>query len=542
MNLSSREIDKDKVIELLKSKNCDLPKFLHNVKILNKNSSSDSIIISASIKLTSTNNILDVNDNLNDNKHIDYDIIIKITFKSKNLLNNGLEFEKSVYENIISKLISNQNTPCLVDYLGSYECLYTEFDNIHPSIFSNKKNIFNVEDKLRSTFKTQLQEIKDNNEDYDYSKINLLITKKSQGTSLEKFIVYKRYSIETLIYIIFQILYTLITFNTVPLKHNDLHFGNIFIEELDEAKTLSFKLSENSIITIKTKYIPLIYDYDIAVSYNRLVDRNISVDLRCMDIGQCGIVDKYLDVHGFFSVFYYIINYYKLNNKIINPIKKWIEKSVDDEFILNNSINTDYPQRSYELLTLTEGVTKSPSKYIDNLLSYFNGLFKITSDFINTSQFNYTIPSAYNIITDYPKSKTNLHKPLKIKQKPYSIKDIDKEYILNQVPYLAKDETIRNILFSWLKELDELKRTDEYIKNVNDLYKFYLVKKKIEDTNYDILKACFILCFPMYHSINSDRQLFLVNQMQEKNVQKYIDDIWNIYSNKLPVKMIELNN
>lgn len=62
--------------------------------------------------------------------------------------------------------------------------------------------------------------------------------------------------------ILFQVLWTLLCFQDVGLRHNDLHTGNIFVRNMGRAKTYVYVLSEEVAFSLTTNTHVLIYDFD----------------------------------------------------------------------------------------------------------------------------------------------------------------------------------------------------------------------------------------------------------------------------------------
>jgi hypothetical protein len=61
--------------------------------------------------------------------------------------------------------------------------------------------------------------------------------------------------------IIFQLLHALYVMEKLEIMQNDLHFGNVLVETLDQPKKITIKV-EGKIVTFLTKYIPKIFDWD----------------------------------------------------------------------------------------------------------------------------------------------------------------------------------------------------------------------------------------------------------------------------------------
>lgn len=69
--------------------------------------------------------------------------------------------------------------------------------------------------------------------------------------------------------IIFQIIYTFAAMSYVGMRHNDISMNNIRLHILPKAQTLTFQL-KTCTVQFKTKYIPLLYDFDRSTVMGKL--------------------------------------------------------------------------------------------------------------------------------------------------------------------------------------------------------------------------------------------------------------------------------
>lgn len=102
--------------------------------------------------------------------------------------------------------------------------------------------------------------------DHCYS---MLITEPIKGTTFDNFLKSKKYSLSLTEYaeILFQLIYAIDCLNHIKMKHMDLHFENIFIEELREPIVIKYGLIHKDVY-VKTKYIVKIIDLDGAYKLN----------------------------------------------------------------------------------------------------------------------------------------------------------------------------------------------------------------------------------------------------------------------------------
>ena len=205
--------------------------------LIPKNSASDSIITK-----------LDLKD--------DISIILKISEPEPGETD---EISELYTEMLIYEFVSKFNLPFVINYVAHFTC------NDRGTLFKmfNKK-IYN--EFLGMTRKCELGQICHG---VPKRNINILITEACNScTSLYDFINKTtlpkelKFDYAPNYYSIFiQLVYVLCYFEDVGLQHNDLHIGNIFIEETPVNLHLKFRNVE---FTFFTRYVVRVFDYDRA--------------------------------------------------------------------------------------------------------------------------------------------------------------------------------------------------------------------------------------------------------------------------------------
>jgi hypothetical protein len=250
-------------------------------------------------------------------KNIKENVIIKSSFFEQDFSDistyNSFEIEMQIHENIIRKLISNFNSPCLVDCLGSRLC-----------IEKSKKS------KEKRTTVLLLEEIK-------YLTLSKYIFNKS---SLD---------VEEFLSLIFQIYYTLLCFNRVLLRHNDIHLDNILIEELPEKMSIYFEVPKIGIVKIKTKFLVKIYDYDRSSAINSKVERNSLLDfLVCELVGTCNKFNPKFDTFKITMDLKHILSFEEDSRRenINDPVKNLLSIFENKEFRLRWNLDSELKENN----------------------------------------------------------------------------------------------------------------------------------------------------------------------------------------------------
>jgi hypothetical protein len=361
----------------------------------------------------------------------------------------------------------NFNTPCLINYLGSRICVENDY----------RVTILFLEEIKYLTF------------------LNYLHKKESLN-------------FEEVLSILFQIYYTLICFNRFNLRHNDLHFNNILLEELSEYTEIYFEVPEIGIVKIKTKFIVKIYDYDRSSALYPGIDRNTLLDvLYCNYVGSCNKLNSKYDTYKVTMDFKKKLGN---NNKSLFYV---INQFYDDKIFIEEKIN------NYNLL-------KSDRILPDNLLKTNEQILKIIVNNSNTikiikdekEQFNNIIfkpPEQIKTIEFKFKPKREIKKMNTLENiKKYQIKyDFD---VINY--YLEAYYNKRHIL-------------DEFIRIFESSFPY---TNKISKENLYVYKvALTILLSKVYY----DTVDWLRDLKLEKDILNAIDDIFVIFKGVLPIEI-----
>jgi hypothetical protein len=492
---------------LIEQKGCkSLLKSLNNITILtNKFSISPSIIIFGDLILTQefknkppTTKILNV--------------ALKTVFKPLNPLMNSLLVEEQIYKNIVSNLINMNHTPHLVEYIGSYDNCKLSLDSLN----TEQKKIFENEKK-------RIEETKE----YDVNNAIVIVTKKSSGKTLGSYLKLNKLNDNDKLIIIFQLLYTLLCFNRISLKHNDLHFDNIFIENLKFSHSYTYKL-KNHIFTIKTNYSIYIYDYDRGSIYYPSVERNMGLDFIYYEYNELNELNDKMD---FQSILGSLIKY-----NLSKEIDEWIQSIVSKDFY-NELLKRDpFPQTkegnpnisNYDLTPLESSL----DKYMKLLKgkSFYSELYQEGKEI-------YSPPNYFKVILSNPVSDTDHESYSKVK-KQQQVGHIDDKFYVRLLDNELKTMNKR-LLKLYVDEYSKLRYN--IFDNTIRLFKEFYIRKPINSQINDYMRICFMMSLPFYyqfknHSIKKALfvELFGVELDDLVNIE---DDIWNVFQGRLPIEL-----
>ena len=181
-------------------------------------------------------------------------IVLKVSLIPKDTsLDNSLLIEQDIYKNIVNRLLKNKITPHLVALIDSFVCNnFMDLIKLHPKAIEQLNKIY--EFKSRSGVKMF--------EFYYRDRANIMVLERNHGFTLSKRIAdLPAQQIKSLV---FQVLYTLAAFNKVGLTHNDIHMGNILVQDTNVPEFIDY-ITDYGVYHVPTYgLLAKIYDFDWA--------------------------------------------------------------------------------------------------------------------------------------------------------------------------------------------------------------------------------------------------------------------------------------
>lgn len=259
----------------LKLNVCELSSNLYNQTILDNDSASPSEIVFAQL----VSGFQDINTPVS--------LKVFIDAKTDNIDHNGdiqgIKYEAQIYKHIINPILVNNFSPNFVGFLGYGECDMSVdiTDRVKKSLIKDV-----------SEYKLQKPE-----------KLGILITNKigasnSTVTNLHEIWSRNLTNRKGKEKILFQVVYSLAVMQQFRLIHNDLHPGNILVEILDEEIERVY-VYKHKIYRIKTRYIPYLFDWDLAYCESLGPNPKLEADYRywCGKINVCNRFSRKFDLY-----------------------------------------------------------------------------------------------------------------------------------------------------------------------------------------------------------------------------------------------------
>lgn len=474
-------------------------KHLSEIELLSTSGVSDSIIISAILNYEPADK--------KEEQIVNQNVILKISYIPKsNVLNNKLAVEEEIYRNVISNLINNNHTPHLIKYITSILHCNLDFKKFPEKSFKNDITLYQITKRLLLL------------SDYNINDATITILTKSNGKTLHE--TFPLLNNEQQLIVMFQLLYTILCFNNITLRHNDLHFRNIFVEQT-EWKHITYKIF-GEIITIYTNLDCKIYDFDRAAIYHPSVDRNYALDIEyCTDFNQCSGIDTTIDLQAIIGslLMFFIIK---------DDLKTWINQITSEKF------RTQVKSREYGHI-LPKGKSIK-SKHLLPIKTCIKSLlhFMKKNNIIEEKEKNpiiqvvYEPPLEYKIKEWFPiSSHTYVCTKIEDKNNDFDEKEIDKIPLDLTILFSIYNNEFSILKYNILKTTKELFLKFNKLKNIKD-----------KDNAFKYITHCILLSLPFWYKINNSRiKEKLAKWLNIKYEAQYEANIMNIFNNILPITM-----
>jgi hypothetical protein len=351
----------------------------------------------------------------------------------------------------------------------------------------------------------------------------------------------------------FQVLYTLKCFELVKLAHNDLHAGNIFIDELEIPERRTYHISTVKHVVLVIKYDVKIFDFDRGTVNHPGVERNFNLDIDfCKSFGQCAFMSGG-DLSGFLSVILSITPQHAV-------ITQYIASVVSPAFLIR--LNNRLYKQNHHIGGLGVPLKRDPDpikptdmysidKCIEVLLTNQSFTSSTVWDTIPNDTTMRTHPSTiYRLPVEYVPVTGPVRLPGYVPstfvhiQRPHAVMDTTN---LKNIFYMyTTSNIIANNLYD--REFGRRATRDEALKIMNVLNNNGLLYKD-NYAQYSI--ASYLLCIPFIHKLNIPQLVAFmnlqivfvlggVNMISSDMIIECMNNIWRITNGELPVSIMIL--
>ncbi|ARF10494.1 hypothetical protein Hokovirus_2_21 [Hokovirus HKV1] len=226
----------------------------------------------------------------------------------------------------LTNLLSNKKIANIAAYFYDKMCPYQNENEIKNDFATQENNLF-----FNKIYSTHMKSYDNNNKIIDpYNRIvgkHLLLTEMMNATSLSSILKNGNITNDEFNKIIFQVFYTLLCFANIKFNHNDLHFGNIFIENISENHKMIYINNEQAYV-LNTSYYVKIYDFDRSCMFIDGSELYANYSSTCQDQEAANMYDFVKQKNMFMKY---------TTNDPKNPIPKNTRENIQN--MLNNVFN-----------------------------------------------------------------------------------------------------------------------------------------------------------------------------------------------------------
>jgi hypothetical protein len=207
--------------------------------------------------------------------------------------------------------------------------------------------------------------------------------------------------------ILFQVAVACYAMSLSKMVHNDLHSSNIFIKDLGVSTYFLYNINDTKKV-IKTRYQPLIYDFDRA--YQGTLGNNELLTARslCDKGSQCNIFVENKDIIKILCYVYNMVDKKDIKNNIVNIVSKdttsgsFLKNTYDiitidkdgtkkkDCFLqymdvdgLKTSVPLEWYNNHNDTLNIVQKISSELPNYVVQLVNSANKVFNCNKDFFN---------------------------------------------------------------------------------------------------------------------------------------------------------------
>lgn len=290
---------------------CNLAHIFDNVTILETTSASRTSQAFVDIRPGVSLDVLTSYLDKRQRQHLDARLFIKLMPTYQDVITE-LEYEIIMYKYFLDALLKTRVTPNIMELVMVLSCPTLVEDMIQGSKDPT------LPSALRLKYKTMVEEWyygRSRGDLQDLSAGHLLVIESGSGFTLRQFLDAQRRGVmnrEIIHGILFQVLYTINEFYLGSVRHNDLHLTNIFLQLHEQPLTMVYFYTVPNTdtiwqLTIRTKYLVKIYDFDRATFVNfpgrqNKISNPHTQGTYCSQLGECDRPDRLFDMFRFTSL------------------------------------------------------------------------------------------------------------------------------------------------------------------------------------------------------------------------------------------------
>ena len=492
------------VTRWLTTTECNLRASLSNIRVLQgKESASNSVILFGLVAPRASEKRWGASGE---------NVILKVTWAAWDPLWNSLKVELAIYQNVITSLVNNRHTPNLIAYLGYPPC--------------NGVTLAQFETGWKGVTKGEFEDEMNKIDDDEFQKdagFRVLVLEKSGGITMNYWIGRDGASrtLREVLAVFFQLFYTLLCFTHIGLRHNDLHYGNIFIEDMGREVTLYFARGPDSYVELKTRWIPKIYDWDRGSILHPAVPRNLDLDMNyCQDYGQCADWNPKADAYQVLAIYVFKFAQYLLPEVSAQLNASWVWKIMREAWYEANMVR----QWGY---ILKVHATDAQFKPVPEALSMLLNVNWTDKPFeVKTGDLKVLPPELLFTPPKPRKVETTMWKPDSAETHPALGSN-------PTFPAFSPWFAIIRRITPWIKESEQ--QGWDPLSSMTQFEQRLIAAKPSLKMNEWYKTALYVLLLPQFHQLSRPQQEAILDDSPA--LIGAMDDIWNVFANRLPIEI-----
>lgn len=243
---------------------CDFDALLEQPEVLDfslKESISTSIFARGKLKYTAKAGV--------ELERANRDVFLKMSFYARDIRrDNSAQVEREIYARIVSWLLNTQKSPNLISFFVFYTCANMNcLWNVSSRALAKAKPFTSKLITAVRTLKRKMSvELGLDLRLYDFSKLHILMLELGQGQSLKSMGIEKAFGSSAVQWFSFlvQMLHTLECFNRIGLRQNDMHLGNVYMEEGFQPHIILYFITETEYYAVPVHKLAKIMDFDMS--------------------------------------------------------------------------------------------------------------------------------------------------------------------------------------------------------------------------------------------------------------------------------------
>eukprot|EP00742_Colponemidia_sp_Colp-10_P020310 GILJ01023650.1.p1 GENE.GILJ01023650.1~~GILJ01023650.1.p1 ORF type:complete len:619 (-),score=38.17 GILJ01023650.1:61-1917(-) len=254
---------------------------------------------------------------------------------------NSRDVEIAIYKHVVTKLVGY--SPHFMLYGTDYICSSTVLmDQMQPDMVHkfNKTLVKTLVAYRQLSPSNDFQQDDDaTRDDHDGDQISIamhcLVVERGKGMFFSQWVGVWGQSASPAdwVSILYQLMHSVECMRRMGIQHNDLHLGNIWLDETPHAKPLHYRLPSGDIVKMPIPWLVKIYDFDrsSAVSWHKVPSNVTLTTAGCCSVnGQCPYYSPKIDLSAV------VMSLFAKGDSVPRYIQRWLNQYADFDSLFDH--------------------------------------------------------------------------------------------------------------------------------------------------------------------------------------------------------------